>query len=127
MTAVKKTVNIGMLGLGTVGAGVAKILRESRPPLGDKTGLDIRLHKVAVRDPKKARALALDPALITTDALAVATDPNIDILVEVIGDIEPARTLLLAALKSGKAVVTANKALLATHGRELFEAALAAN
>ena len=125
--SVVKKFKLGMIGLGTVGAGVAKILSESRPPLVDKTGLDIRLHKVAVRDLKKSRALALDPNLLTTDAMSVATDPEIDILVEVIGGIEPARTLLLAALKSGKSVVTANKALLATHGKELFEAALAAN
>lgn len=122
-----KTIKVGMLGLGTVGAGVAKILSESRPPLRDKTGLDVRLHKIAVRDLKKARALNVDPSVLTTDAMAVATDPEIEILVEVIGGIEPARTLLLAALKAGKSVVTANKALLATHGRELFEAALAAN
>ena len=125
--SVVKKFKLGMIGLGTVGAGVAKLLSESRPPLVDKTGLDIRLHKVAVRDLKKARALALDPNLLTTDAMSVATDPEIDILVELIGGIEPARTLLLAALKSGKSVVTANKALLATHGKELFEAALAAN
>ena len=125
--SVVKKFKLGMIGLGTVGAGVAKILSESRPPLVDKTGLDIRLHKVAVRDLKKSRALALDPSLLTTDAMSVATDPEIDILVELIGGIEPARTLLLAALKSGKSVVTANKALLATHGKELFEAALAAN
>ncbi len=121
----KKIVRLGMLGLGTVGAGVAKILSESRPPLLDKTGLDIRLHKVAVRDVKKARALALDPALLTTDAMAVATDPEVDIVVEVIGGIEPARALVTAALNAGKSVVTANKALLATHGKELFELALA--
>ncbi|HLX62770.1 MAG TPA: homoserine dehydrogenase [Planctomycetota bacterium] len=120
-----KIFKLGMLGLGTVGAGVAKILRESRPPLVDKTGLDIRLHKIAVRDLKKARALPVDPALLTDDAMSVATDPEIDILVEVIGGIDPARTLLAAALNSAKSVVTANKALLATHGKELFELALA--
>ena len=102
----KKVFRLGMLGLGTVGAGVAKILGESRPPLLDKTGLDIRLHKVAVRDMNKARALALDPKILTTDAMSVATDPDIDILVEVIGGIEPARSLLTAALKSGKSVIT---------------------
>jgi len=84
-----KIFKLGMLGLGTVGAGVAKILRESRPPLVDKTGLDIRLHKIAVRDLKKARALPVDPALLTDDAMSVATDPEIDILVEVIGGIDP--------------------------------------
>jgi homoserine dehydrogenase len=93
--------------------------------LKDKTGLDIRLHKIAVRDIKKARAFSLDPSLFTTNAMAVASDPEVDILVEVIGGIEPAKSLLLTALRAGKSVVTANKALLATHGKELFETALA--
>ena len=115
-----------MLGFGTVGAGVAKILLESRPPLQDKTGLDIRLHKIAVRDLKKHRAVEVDPSLFTAHAESVVCDPEIDILVEVIGGIEPAKSLLLQALKMGKAVVTANKALLALHGKELFESALAA-
>jgi homoserine dehydrogenase len=121
----KKIVRVGMLGFGTVGSGVAQILKESRPPLKDKTGLDIRLHKIAVRDLKKARAAAVEPSLLTTDAQSVVNDPDIDVLVEVIGGIEPARGLLLQALKNGKSVVTANKALLATHGKELFETALA--
>jgi homoserine dehydrogenase len=120
----KKIFRVGMLGFGTVGSGVAQILSESRPPLKDKTGLDVRLHRVAVRDLKKARAAAADPAIFTTDPMSVVKDPEVDILVEVIGNIEPARTLLLEALKSGKSVVTANKALLATHGKELFETAL---
>ena len=125
-SASQKIFRVGLLGFGTVGSGVAQILTESRPPLKDKTGVDVRLHRIAVRDLKKARAVALDPALFTTDARSVVNDPEIDILVEVIGGIEPARTLLLQALKSGKSVVTANKALLATHGKELFEAALSA-
>jgi homoserine dehydrogenase len=120
----KKIVRVGMLGFGTVGSGVAQILTESRPPLKDKTGLDIRLHKIAVRDLKKARAVNADPSLLTTNAEAVVNDPEVDVLVEVIGGIEPARGLLLKALKNGKSVVTANKALLATHGKELFETAL---
>ncbi len=123
----RKVFRVGMLGFGTVGSGVAQLLLDSRPPLADKTGLDIRLHKIAVRDVKKARAVAIDPALFTTNAAAVAADPEVDILVEVIGGIEPARTLLLTALKAGKSIVTANKALLATHGKELFETALANN
>jgi len=121
-----KIFRVGVLGCGTVGSGVVKILQESRPPLKDKTGLDIRLHKVAETDEKKVRAVQLDPALWSRDAQAVISDPDIDILVEVIGGIEPARGFILAALKTGKAVVTANKALLARHGQELFEAALAA-
>jgi len=121
----QKIFRVGMLGFGTVGAGVAKILLESRPPLKDKTGLDIRLHKIAVRDLKKARAVNMDASLFTTNAMSIATDPEIDLLVEVIGGIEPAKSVMLAALKAGKPVITANKALLATHGKELFETALA--
>jgi homoserine dehydrogenase len=123
--ASNKIVRVGMLGFGTVGSGVAQILNESRPPLKDKTGLDIRLHKIAVRDIKKARSVNADAALLTTNAEAVVNDPEVDVLVEVIGGIEPARALVLKALKNGKSVVTANKALLATHGKELFETALA--
>src|SRR6185503_7761785 len=119
----QKILRVGMLGFGTVGSGVAKILLESRPPLQDKTGLDIRLHKIAVRDLKKARAVNLDASLFTTNPMAVATDPEVDLLVEVIGGIEPAKSVMLAALKAGKPVITANKALLATHGKELFETA----
>ena len=121
----QKIFRVGMLGCGTVGAGAAKIILESTPPLRDKTGLEIVLHKIAVRDPGKVRGVALDRKLLTRDPREVVNDPQVDIVVEVIGGIEPARTLVLAALKQGKAVVTANKALLATHGQELFEAALA--
>ncbi|MCZ7648277.1 MAG: homoserine dehydrogenase [Planctomycetota bacterium] len=121
----KKTFRIGMLGFGTVGAGVAQIVLHSQPSLKDKTGIDIRLHKIAVRDRKKRRAVSIDPGLFTADGEEVVNDPEVDIVVEVIGGIEPARGLLLKALANGKAVVTANKALLACHGRELFEAALA--
>jgi len=85
------------------------------------------LKSVAVSDAKKARPelepLVKSGVLVTTDANAVVSDPAIDVIIEVIGGIEPARTLILAALNSGKSVVTANKALLAQHGGELFEAA----
>lgn len=123
--APKKIFRIGMLGFGTVGSGAAKIVLESTPPLKDKTGIDIRIHKIAVRDLKKSRGVNVDKKLVTSDFASIVNDPEVDIVVETIGGIEPARTLILQALKSGKAVVTANKALLATHGKELFEAALA--
>lgn len=122
--ALGKVFRVGMLGFGTVGSGTAKIILESTPPLRDKTGIDIRLQRVAVRDPRKARPVAVDKSIVTTDFESVVNDPQVDIVVEVIGGIEPARTLILQALKNGKAVVTANKALLAMHGKELFEAAL---
>ena len=124
--ASKKIFRVGVLGYGTVGSGVAKILLESRPTLKDKTGLDIRLHKIAERDDFKVLAAKLPRELWTNDARKVIQDPEIDIIVEVVGGIEPARAFILEALAAGKLVVTANKALLATHGKELFEAALAA-
>ena len=122
---VKKVYRVGFLGFGVVGSGAVQILLHSRPPLKDTTGIEFQIAKVAVRDLKKIRDVALPGACITTDPWEVVRDPNIDIIVEVIGGIEPAKALLLEALKRGKAVVTANKALLATHGRELFEVALA--
>lgn len=122
-----RTFRVGMLGCGIVGTGAAKLILNAQPPLRDKTGIDVQITRVAVRDPRKVRDLPLKPAVFTTDCEALVRDPEIDIVVEVIGGIEPARTLLLEALKRGKAVVTANKALLATHGKELFEAALAAH
>ncbi len=123
--APKKRLAIGMLGFGTVGMGVAKIIHESQPPLKDKTGIDIHFKRIAVRDLNKQRAVSVDKDLITDDAQSIVQDPDVNIVVEVMGGIEPARTLILEALKNGKAVVTANKALMATHGKELFEAALA--
>jgi homoserine dehydrogenase len=124
--AANKPFRVGILGCGTVGTGTVRIMLESRPSLEDKTGLAIRLHRIAEKDQAKARASGFDPKLFTADALAVCNDPEIDLVVEVIGGIEPAKSFILAALKAGKAVVTANKALLATHGKEIFEAALAA-
>jgi homoserine dehydrogenase len=115
------TIGIGLLGLGTVGAGVAAILSDpaGRHPLVDQ----LRLVKVAVRDAGRARPIALDSALLTTDAEAVIHDPAVDIVVEVIGGLEPARSLILAAIAAGKSVVTANKAVIARHGEEITAAA----
>jgi homoserine dehydrogenase len=115
------TIGIGLLGLGTVGAGVAAILSDpaGRHPLVDQ----LRLVKVAVRDTGRARPIALDSALLTTDAEAVIHDPAVDIVVEVIGGLEPARSLILAAIAAGKSVVTANKAVIARHGEEITAAA----
>jgi homoserine dehydrogenase len=123
----KKIFRVGILGYGTVGSGVAQVLLESRPTLKEKTGLDIRLHKIAEKDEAKLKEARFDRSLWTDDARKVIQDPSVDIVVEVIGGIEPARTFVKEALAAGKFVVTANKALLATHGQELFEAALAAH
>jgi len=116
-------IGVGLLGLGTVGAGVAAILLgpEGRHPLV----AELALRRVAVRDPARARPLALDPALISTSAEAVVDDPAVEIVVEVIGGLEPARSLILRAIEAGKSVVTANKAVIARHGEELAAAAAA--
>jgi homoserine dehydrogenase len=116
-------VRIGLLGLGTVGSGVVKLLERHGEKLRRRLGQGIRIARVAVRDPRRQRPAQVDPKLLTTDAGAVVTDPQIDVVVELIGGLEPARSLVLAAFEHGKDVVTANKALLARYGREIFQAA----
>jgi homoserine dehydrogenase len=120
---VDKRIRVGMLGCGIVGGAVAQILRAHRAELRERTGATIEIGRVAVRSPSKPRAVELPLDTWTTDPWEVVDDPAIDIVVEVIGGIEPARDLILAALKSGKHVVTANKELLSSLGRELLEAA----
>ena len=117
-------IGIGLLGLGTVGAGVASILSnpEGRHPLIG----DLQIARVAVRDLQRPRPIALDPALLTTDPQQVVDDPNVDVVVEVMGGLEPARTLIMRAIAAGKSVVTANKAVIARHGEEIAAAAASA-
>ena len=116
-------VRIGVLGGGTVGSSLVALVARQRSTVEARTGLVLEIARVAVRDLTRARAVAIDPALLTDDAAAVVADPTIDVVVEVMGGIEPARSLVLASLAAGKPVVTANKALLAAHGPELFAAA----
>jgi homoserine dehydrogenase len=117
------TIGIGLLGLGTVGAGVAAILAtpEGRHPLV----AELALRRVAVRDLGRPRPVAVPAALLSTDPEAVVDDPAVDIVVEVMGGLEPARTLILRAIAAGKSVVTANKAVIARHGEEIAAAAAA--
>ena len=119
-------VRVGMLGCGAVGTGVARILTDRARELRDRAGVAIELARVAVRDVTKKRDPAVDPTLITGDAAGVVADPEVDVVIEVMGGIEPARSLILQALRLGKPVVTANKELLASRGEELFDAADAA-
>jgi homoserine dehydrogenase len=116
-------IGIGLLGLGTVGAGVAAILAspQGRHPLVGQ----LALRRVAVRDPGRARAVSLDPTLLVTDPHLVVDDPAVDIVVEVMGGLEPARSLILQAIAAGKSVVTANKAVIARYGEEIAAAAAA--
>ncbi|HTQ30062.1 MAG TPA: homoserine dehydrogenase [Opitutaceae bacterium] len=116
-------INIGLCGLGTVGQGVWKHLSRSRAELEARLGARFALHRAAVRDPKKKRAVSIPASRLTTDALAVATDPAVHIVCELIGGTGLAREVTLAALRRGKIVVSANKALLCEHGAEIFSAA----
>src|SRR5580700_8416811 len=118
-----RTLNVALLGCGVVGSQVARLLTEQADDLALRVGARLELAGIAVRRVGHPRAAGIDRALLTTDAHALVTRPDIDIVVEVIGGIEPARPLLLAALKLGKPVVTANKALLAEHGAEIYAAA----
>lgn len=115
------TIGIGLLGLGTVGAGVAAILASptGRHPLVG----ELALKRVAVRDLNRPRPIELAVELLTTDPEAVVDDPNVDIVVEVMGGLEPARSLILRAIAAGKPVVTANKAVIARYGEEIAAAA----
>jgi homoserine dehydrogenase len=113
--------NIGLLGLGTVGSGVAQIFhdRQGRHPLLEV----VEIARIGVRSLDKPRAVPIAPERITTDLTAIVRDPAIDIVVEVIGGLEPARTLILDAIAHGKHVITANKAVISRFGDEIFTAA----
>src|SRR3954469_6626832 len=116
----------GVLGCGNVGGGLVQLLTTGGDALAERTGLRLELTRVAVRNTAKQRDVDLPEGCLTHDAEAVVHDDDVDVVVEVIGGIEPARTLILDALKAGKPVVSANKELLANVGGELFQAAAAA-
>lgn len=118
-----KTINIGLVGFGTVGSGVVKLLKEQAPLLERRVGGRLRLKRIADIDLTRARGVDVDAKILTTDAREVTDDATIDIVIELIGGTTVAREVSLAALRNGKHLVTANKALLATHGLELFRAA----
>ena len=120
------TVGIGVLGCGNVGGALVGLLARDAAVIEARTGLRLEVKRVAVRNTAKERSIDLAPDRLTHDAESVVNDPEVDVVVEVIGGIEPARSLILDALKAGKPVVTANKELLANVGAELFQAAEAA-
>ena len=117
------TLKVALLGCGVVGTEVARLLTEQADDLALRVGARLELAGIAVRRVGHRRSATIDRSLLTADPHALATRPDVDIVVEVIGGIEPARSLLLAALKGGKPVVTANKALLAENGAEIYGAA----
>ncbi len=118
-----KTINIGLVGFGTVGSGVVKLLKKQGPILERRVGGRLRLKRIADIDVTTPRDVEVDPKILTTDAREVTDDAAIDIVIELIGGTTDAREVSLAALNNGKHLVTANKALLATHGLELFRVA----
>lgn len=115
-------INIGLIGLGTIGTGVVKVLKENSAIIRERAG-EIVLKKVADRDIHRDRGLKLDEGVLTEDAMDVINDPEIQVVIELIGGTTDAKRYILEALGKGKHVVTANKALLSTHGREVFSKA----
>lgn len=115
-----RTINIGLCGFGVVGQGVYDHLKSKRQALRELLGADMFVTRIAVRDLSKKRDVEIDESSVSNDPIAIATDPSIDIVCELMGGTEIAREVTIAALKAGKIVVTANKALLCDHGRELF-------
>ena len=118
-----ENVQIALLGLGTVGTGVYKVLKAQKEEISHKVGTEIQLKKILVRNTKKAAEKLDDPSVLTTEWKSILEDPEISVGVEVMGGIELARSYSLDALHAGKSVVTANKDLLASHGKELMDAA----
>src|SRR5437879_6317150 len=112
--------NLALLGCGTVGGGVARLLIEQRERVAARAGRTVSLRRVVVRDLAKPRAVALPRDLVSTDIQAAIHDPSVQVVVELIGGTGVAKEAVLAALAAGKHVVTANKALLAKHGPEVY-------
>ncbi|HEY5012977.1 MAG TPA: homoserine dehydrogenase [Acidimicrobiia bacterium] len=123
MAGADKKVGVGILGFGNVGGPLVGLIADHGSMIAARAGVELEVVRVAVRDVTKPRSVALPAGVLTADASALVSDPAVDIVVEVIGGIEPARSLILAALAQGKPVVTANKELVATAGTELFAAA----
>ncbi len=123
MVQSRRIIAIGLLGCGTVGSGVIRILQDNAEVISRRTGCEIRVKRVAVKDLADPRYVEVPEDVLTTDASAVLRDPDLDIIVEVMGGIEPARSFILEALAAGKHVVSANKELMSTHGGEILEAA----
>lgn len=115
-----KPVNIGLLGLGTVGGGTVKVLKRNAGEITRRAGREIHISVVAARDLNRSRICDTAGIRLTTDPYEVVTDPEVDIVVELIGGLDPAKDLVMRALDAGKHVVTANKMLIALHGNEIF-------
>ncbi len=113
-------INVGLIGFGTIGTGVVRVLGENAGVISERLGSEVVLKRVADTDITRDRGVALDKGVLTSDAAEIINDPEISIVIELVGGTGAARDFLLAAMDRGKHVVTANKALLSTHGREIF-------
>lgn len=118
-----KNISIGLIGFGNIGTGVVKLLRQNEKLITQKLGAKIVLKKIADINITSPRGIKVSPNVLTTNAQEILSDPEISIVIELMGGYEPARTFVLEAIKNGKHVVTANKAMLATYGNEIFPAA----
>ena len=116
-------INVGIIGFGTVGAGTFEILSSNRRTIRNRVGVDVVVKQIADLDIESDRGVAVAPDLLTTDAMQVIGDPEIDVVVELIGGLEEAKEIILTAMEHGKHVITANKALLAESGQEIYSAA----
>jgi homoserine dehydrogenase len=116
-------INVGVIGFGTVGSGTVKILLENKDVLKERLGFEINLKKIATRSVNKVKGIKVSDDMVTSDVSALLDDPDIHIVAELVGGIAPAKDFILQAISKGKHVVTANKALLATEGKEIFKAA----
>lgn len=119
----KREIGIGLIGLGTVGSGVVKLLTQNKALIEERTGVSLKLRKVCVKDVKKKRDVAVTADLLTANPDDVINDPEIGVVVEVMGGLEPAGALIMKALEKGKQVITANKALLADRAPQIFKKA----
>ncbi|QDS35090.1 homoserine dehydrogenase [Brevibacillus brevis] len=119
----KQSIKLGLMGFGTVGTGVVRIIQAHQEDLQKQTGLNIEVSRILVQDAEKSRNIASMESTLTTDPASLLDDPEIEVIVEVIGGIHPAKEYILGALERGKHVVTANKDLMALHGAEILEKA----
>ncbi len=118
-----KEILVGLLGFGTIGTGVVKLLKENQKMIERKSGVKIRLKRIADLDVKRDRGVRVEEEMLTTSSEEIIADPEISIIIELIGGYEPARTFILKSIEGGKNVVTANKALLSLYGEEIFRKA----
>lgn len=118
-----QNIKVGLLGFGTIGTGVVRVFQQNQDLLASRLGADLELARIADLDTTTDRGVVLEEGLLSNDAQAMLSDPEIQVIIELIGGYEPARTFVLQAIRNGKHIVTANKALLALHGEEIFQAA----